>query len=375
MSDPARVPSSPDSEPVLACSDLEIDYAGRTGRVRALDGATLTVRPGEVMALVGESGSGKSTLALAAGRLLDSSAKYSGGSLTVCGTPVLECEPRALRALRRNLLGFVFQNPISALDPTMRVGRQLELADVDHSDTPPVETLAEVGLQDDLDRVWRSYPHQLSGGMAQRVAIAMVLRRQPKLIVADEPTSALDASRRGQILDLLVSSCRSRGCALLLLTHDIQSVVGRCSHIAVMYGGRVVETGLVSETLDDPLHPYTRALVGALPGDEPPGVRLEAIPGGPPVLDGPCPGCAFAPRCVEALAKCTTTRPALRNGRRSVCCHLYPNSGDAASSLRSAGEGMAESQSRSHNPHPSASLPSAVSCTASTDGPAQGRGA
>lgn len=320
---------------VLQASELVIEYTTRHGRVRSLDAASLVVEPGQIVALVGESGSGKTTLGMATGRLLASNAAHVSGSLTVAGQTLYgETTPdtRGLRALRRDVLGFVFQNPVAALDPTMRIRRQLELATPAASRTATFarsgtgsieETLEQVGLRD-LPRVQRSYPHQLSGGMAQRVGIAMALRRRPRLLVADEPTAAVDATLRAQILRLLVQCCRDQGCALLLLTHDLHAVAEHCDQIAVMYGGRVVEHGSTNEVLADPSHPYTRALIAALPGEERPGQRLEAIRGVPPVLRTACPGCAFAPRCPDVLPQCTDIRPieAVVTGR-AVVCHLH----------------------------------------------------
>lgn len=311
------------AEPVLKATDLELEYATREGRVRSLDQASLTVRAAEITALVGESGSGKSTLGLAAGRLLAGNAAHVGGSLDVVGTPVLTCDDDALRRLRRDALGFVFQNPVAALDPTMRVARQMALVSGEEDGPAAARALAEVGMRD-IPRVLRSFPHELSGGMAARVGIAMALRRSPRLLIADEPTAAVDATLRAQILELLVTRCRERGCALLLLTHDLHVVAHHCTHIAVMYGGRVVEDGPTAEVLGNPLHPYTRALLSALPGEERPGERLESIRGVPPVLRGRSPGCAFAPRCPRVMEHCRHVRPlhAPVQPGHAVCCHL-----------------------------------------------------
>jgi peptide/nickel transport system ATP-binding protein len=312
--------------PVLEATDLVIEYTTRHGRVRSLDGAGLAVRPGEIVALVGESGSGKSTLGMATGRLLASNAVHVGGTLTVAGRPVYSGsapDEQTLRALRRDVLGYVFQNPVAALDPTMRIRRQLELAAPGGAGTGLEQALEQVGLRD-VPRVLRSYPHELSGGMAQRAGIAMALRRRPELLVADEPTAAVDATLRAHILRLLVERCREQHCALLLLTHDLHAVAEHTERIAVMYGGRVVEQGPTGRVLADPRHPYTRALIAALPGEERPGQRLEAIRGVPPVLHGACPGCAFAPRCPDVLARCHDTRPEpAQTGDRSVVCHLH----------------------------------------------------
>ncbi len=330
--------------PILEAKDLVIEYTTRRGRVRSLDAATLAVRPGHIVALVGESGSGKTTLGMAAGRLLASNAEHVAGTLTVAGQPVFDCDAERLRALRRDVLGFVFQNPVAALDPTMRIERQMRSATLaqrkatasttgevragaEYTTEALAAALTDVGLKD-VPRVLRSFPHELSGGMAQRVAIAMVLRRRPRLLVADEPTAAVDATLRAQILTLLVDRCREQGCGLLLLTHDLHAVAQHTEQIAVMYGGRIVEHGPTKDVLTEPRHPYTQALIGALPGEEEPGQRLEAISGVPPVLRGPSPGCAFTLRCPHALAHCATSRPAhVSVAERELACHLHTDNG------------------------------------------------
>lgn len=311
---------------VLDIDSCVIEYETPAGRVRSLDSASLRVRPGEVVALVGESGSGKSTLGMASGRLLAANAIVEGGSFHVCGVDVFHCADREITALRRDKLGFVFQNPIAALDPTMRVGRQMRLS-VDGTHDQLVDALVEVGLAD-AERVLSAFPHEISGGMAQRVGIAMALRRQPQLLVADEPTGSVDASLREQLLQLLVESCRRANCALLLLTHDLHLVARYAERVAVMYGGRVVETGQTRSILEGPAHPYTAALLASLPGHEDAGQRLASITGIPPVLIGECPGCAFAPRCPSVTPTCTTERPVLshllEDANRLACCHLVP---------------------------------------------------
>jgi peptide/nickel transport system ATP-binding protein len=320
---------SPDA--ILEATDLELEYAIQDGRVRSLDGASIAVGAGTITALVGESGSGKSTLGLAAGRLLASNAEHVGGELRVAGTPVLSCDDDSLRRLRRETLGFVFQNPVAALDPTMRVERQMRLvAGAQLDERGATAALEEVGLRA-IPRVLRSYPHELSGGMAARVGIAMALLRRPRLLIADEPTAAVDATLRAQVLELLVSRCRSHDCALLLLTHDLHVVADHCSHIAVMYGGRVVEDGPTERVMAKPLHPYTRALLSALPGEEAHGQRLRSIRGVPPVLRGRCPGCAFAPRCPSVMEHCPSVRPlhARAEEDHAVCCHLFADGASA----------------------------------------------
>ena len=307
---------------LVAISDLVVDFRTRQGRVRALDGASLTVRDGEKVGLVGESGSGKSTLATALGRLLPPNAEWGSGELMVAGQSVRTLDGPALRQLRSHTLGYVFQDPIGTLDPTMRVANQLAaVMEAGATGADVASLLADVGLQDHR-RIARSYPHELSGGMAQRVSIAMAIAGNPKLIVADEPTASLDASIRGQILDLLVSLCAAHGSALVLLSHDLRAIAHCCDRVAVMYGGRTVEVGATAEVFRAPVHPYTEALLRAAPGQEKLGGRIEPIPGLPPILTGRAEGCAFEPRCRHRIDACALSRPETSDaGARQVICH------------------------------------------------------
>jgi peptide/nickel transport system ATP-binding protein len=304
---------------MLAVDGLEVVY---DNGVRALDGATLTVSAGETVGVVGESGSGKSTLGAAVGGLLPSSATITTGDVRVDGESVRRLRPSELRELRRNRLGFVFQEPIGSLDPTMRVGKQVALALRGKGDV--LAHLERVRLDDPV-RVAKSFPHQLSGGMAQRVAIAMAMAGEPEILVADEPTAALDAQIREDVLDVIFTLAAEAGTTILWLSHDLPAVGKRCSRVAVMYGGRVVEYGATEDVLRAPAHPYTAALLRAVPGTIPDGQRLEPIPGQPPVLTGPAEGCAFAPRCPDSIETCSTSRPPLvRLSDRDVLCHRIP---------------------------------------------------
>lgn len=307
---------------ILSVRDLRLEYATRGGPIRALDGVDLDVAQGETVGVVGESGSGKSTLGLAVGRLLPGNLGWVGGDLLVRGRSVFACDDGAMRRLRRDLMGFVFQNPMQALDPTMRVERLLSLSSAGPQNRAEIrDQLARVGLGEP-DRVARSYPHELSGGMAQRVVIATAIARRPALLVADEPTASLDATIRDQVLGTLLALCKSLGTSMLLLSHELRVVARVCDTIAVMYGGRIVELGEAGALFRAPAHPYTRALLRAAPGHERQGDMLRPIPGMPPVLGGASRGCAFAPRCERATELCTTARPpAVRIGRRVSLCH------------------------------------------------------
>jgi oligopeptide/dipeptide ABC transporter ATP-binding protein len=307
---------------LLDVADLVIDYAGRSGRQRAVDGASLRIGRGESVGVVGESGSGKSTLAAAVGRLLPASAEWVSGSVRIGGEELRDMPAARLRAVRKERLGYVFQDPIASLDPTMRVGAQLGLLLGRKPGSPEVATqLREVRLTDTA-RIARSYPHQLSGGMAQRVAIAMALARKPELLVADEPTAALDTQVREEVLQIIFALAAGAGTSIMMLSHDLLAVGRYCARIAVMYAGRVVEDGATAEVLAAPSHPYTVALLEAMPSQASRGTRLAPIPGQPPALTGAAQGCAFAPRCAWAIERCTQERPVpVTIGSRSVVCH------------------------------------------------------
>ena len=305
---------------VLDVSDLFVRYNAHHATIQALDGASLTVEAGEVVALVGESGSGKSTLGQATLGLLPSGAQRTGGDLLVDGQSVFDLRPAELRRLRRTRLGLVLQDAAGSLDPTRRVARQIEDNLPGAGRATILAALERVRLPD-VERVARSYPHQLSGGMAQRVAIAITLARTPGLIVADEPTAALDTEIKHEILRLLVDVCREANASLLLLTHDIVAVSAYCTRIAVMYGGRVVETEEPATLLRRPRHPYTRGLLGAMPGFEGAGGALHSIAGAPPVLTDSLASCAFAPRCEFRVDRCTAERPVPMTEFGGVLCH------------------------------------------------------
>ena len=303
--------------------DLSVSYASGNRLICALDGVSLSIAANEAIGIVGESGSGKSTLGMAIGCLLAPNASYDGGSILVEGRSMLRCTDPQLRAVRRDRLGFVFQNPMSALDPTMRIGRQMALALDLAPGSARIDELLRKARLDDPATVAASFPHELSGGMAQRVVIALAIARNPAVVIADEPTASLDASIKGAILDLLMALGRDTGSSLVIMSHDLRTVARRCARIFVMYGGRIVESGASREVFAAPRHPYTQALIRAAAGNEGPGGRLEPIPGVPPVLHHRSADCAFAARCVHAQAICRSQRPPeVELQGRVVACHF-----------------------------------------------------
>ena len=307
---------------LLQVDQLAVEYETDQGPLRALDDATLAVAAGETVGIVGESGSGKSTLALAIGRILPSYARRVAGDIIFEGQSVYAYSDSELRSIRRNELGFIFQNPVTALDPTMRVKHQLaHVLDVKSSDPKIRSHLERVGLKD-AERVAKRFPHELSGGMAQRVVIALAIARGPRLLIADEPTSSLDSTIRDQILELLFSLPAQTGATLLLFTHDLRSVAKYCDRVAVMYGGAVIENGLADKVFSRPVHPYTEALLKAAPGAEDVGGKIEAIPGRPPILRERSEQCPFAPRCHWVVDVCWNQRPEAETvDDRLVSCH------------------------------------------------------
>ncbi|MFZ1814398.1 MAG: ABC transporter ATP-binding protein [Rhizobiaceae bacterium] len=321
----------------ISIQDLVLEFGSGPGAVRALDGVDIEVAPGTILGIVGESGSGKSTVGFACGRLMPEGVRPGRGRITVLGEEVWELDIAAMRRMRIRDLRYIFQDPIATLDPTKTIGWQLRNSvEGGLSDEEMILALSDVGLPDP-GRVALAWPHELSGGMAQRVVIAMALAGDPKIIVADEATSALDASVRTRILELMRDLSRKRGITLLVLSHDLWAVRMYCDEIAVMYAGRVVEHGPSREVFASPGHPYTQALLAATAGHEKPGEKLNTIPGIPPLLRGASIGCAFAPRCGFARddvdgKSCTTDRPIPDERKRgwNLLCHHWRELGIAA---------------------------------------------
>ena len=318
--------------PLLQINHLSLDF-DRGGRsLRAVDDVSLHVDAGETLCLVGESGCGKSVTALSIARLVPAPpAKYTGGEILLNGRDVLQMSQRELQAIRGGVVSYVFQDPTASLNPVFRVGHQimesLRLHRPERANAAEVVRLLKlVGIPAPESRA-RDYPHQMSGGMQQRVMIAMALASEPKLLIADEPTTALDVTIQAQILELLLDLKRRLGMAILLITHNLGIVGDMADRVAVMYAGQVVEEAPALELLRRPRHPYTKALMNSVPklrGNLP---RLPAIAGNVPSLGDFPSGCRFAPRCPVARPECAASAPALLEiepGRRVRCPYTTP---------------------------------------------------
>ncbi len=314
--------------PLLAVRDLTVSFRTLAGQVHAVNGLDLTIAPGEIVGLVGESGSGKSVTSRAIMGLLPTRTTTVQGSIRLAGRELVGLPEAEYRRVRGEQVAMIFQDPLTALDPLYRAGEQVAEALRFHlglsraaADTRVVELLDAVGLPDPAGTA-RRYPHELSGGMRQRVMIAMALACEPELLIADEPTTALDVTVQAQILDLLRGLVRERGMALLLITHDLGVVREMCERAVVLYAGRVAEEAPVGELLGRPFHPYTSGLAASIPSIATRRPRLPQIPGTPPNPAALPPGCAFAARCPAAVERCRTERPEPSlpvDGRRAAC--------------------------------------------------------
>ena len=319
---------------LLEVENIIVDLPTPRGMLRAVDGVDLTLEAGKTLGVVGESGSGKTMLSRAILQLLPRRAKLSG-AIRFDGQDMTRIPAETLRKLRAKSVAVVFQDPMTSLNPVLTIGTQLTETMREHLGVSQSEAisrgialLAEVGIPSPEQRMG-NYPHQLSGGMRQRVAIAIALSCAPKLLIADEPTTALDVTVQAQILDLLAREQRSRHMAMMLITHDLGVVAGRTDEVAVMYAGRVVERAPTRELFHHMRMPYTAALMAALPKlDAPPHTRLPAIGGRPPDPINPPPGCSFAPRCIYADAVCDKAKPPLsapdRMAHQFACIRPLP---------------------------------------------------
>lgn len=317
-------------QPLLSVRDLRTYFVTAEGVVKAVDGVSFDLDRGERMAIVGESGSGKSATALSILRLVDPPAGHVvGGQVLFEGADLLSLPEDELRLVRGRRIGYVFQDPMTALDPVFTIGSQLIETIRMHTDLSrrgarerAVELLRDVQIAQP-ERRMGSYPHQLSGGMRQRVVIALALACSPSLLIADEPTTALDVTTQAQILDLVFDLARERGTAVLLITHDLGVVAGTCERVQVMYAGRVVEKGRTAEVFTSPRHPYTAALLrsvvrlGTRRSD-----RLTPVPGAPPSLLAVPSGCSFHPRCTFCDSRCSSEPPVWHGGAGDgASCH------------------------------------------------------
>jgi len=315
--------------PTLKLANLKTHFFTRDGAVKSVDGVEFEVNAGEVLGLVGESGSGKSVTGFSILGLIDPPGRIVDGRILYRGEDLAKATPERLRALRGRNIAMVFQDPMMTLNPVLRVDTQMieavrahDKVDDATARTRALEALAQVGIPSPEARL-RSYPHQFSGGMRQRVAIAIALLNRPDLIVADEPTTALDVTIQGQILFEMRKLCRDTGTALIWITHDLAVVAGLADRIAVMYAGRIVEHGPTATILERPRHPYTRGLIGSVPTRGHRGQALFQIPGMAPSPLRLPPGCAFQPRCDRATDACATM-PDLSDmapGHQARCWH------------------------------------------------------
>jgi len=308
--------SASTSVPTLEVRNLRTHFFTPDGVLPAVDDVSLTLERGRILGLVGESGSGKTVTGFSILGLLDAPGRIVGGQILFQGQDLVTLDKKALRKLQGNRIAMIFQDPMMTLNPVLRVEAQMIDAVLAHSKVSREQarelardTLGMMGIASPDERL-RAYPHQLSGGMRQRVAIAIAMLHKPDLIIADEPTTALDVTIQAQILSEVQKLARQHGTALVWITHDLSVVAGLADEIAVMYSGRIVEQGKVSDVLDQPLHPYTQGLIGSLPSNNRRGERLRQIPGLTPNLLHLPPTCAFAARCERVSEQCLT-RPAI----------------------------------------------------------------
>ncbi|MEP7180689.1 MAG: ABC transporter ATP-binding protein [Betaproteobacteria bacterium] len=296
--------------PLLAVEGLRTHFFTRAGVVRAVDDVSFTVDRGEVLGLVGESGSGKSMTGYSIMGLIDPPGRIVDGAMRLAGRDLRAMSSEELRQLRGNRIAMIFQDPMMTLNPVLRIDRQMTEAILAHEDVPDAsalerarEALVKVGIPSPDERL-KAYPHQFSGGMRQRVAIAIALLNNPDLIIADEPTTALDVTIQGQILYEMQKLTRETGAAMIWITHDLSVVAGLADRVCVMYAGRIVEQGTTFDVLTHPRHPYTQGLLDSVPSRSPRGARLKQIPGMTPSLLELSSGCAFRDRCNQATEKC-----------------------------------------------------------------------
>jgi len=318
---------------LLEVRDLYLEFRTSRGRLKALNGITFDVHPGEVFGLVGETGCGKTVTGLSILRLLSRSASITAGQILFEGTDLLCLTRSEIEALRGSKIAMIFQDPSTSLNPVFSIGSQIERVIRQHMKvgrqpayTKAREVLEAVGLPD-VERIMGSYPHQLSGGMQQRVMIAMALSCNPRLLIADEPTTALDVTIQAQILKLLGELQKQFNVSMILITHNLGIIAQTCDRLAVLYGGRVAESGSARDIFNQAQHPYTRGLMNAIPRQGVRGQKMATIPGTVPSNPGAMTGCTFAPRCEFAMPRCSQEVPPLYDlggGHVSACFLAEP---------------------------------------------------
>ena len=316
--------------PVLSVRNLEVEFLTRRSTLRAINGVSFDIAKGEVLGVVGESGAGKSVTGLAVIGLIDPPGRIAGGEIYLSGMRIDHLPPEEIRRIRGKRIGMIFQDPLTSLNPLYRIGDQIVETIRTHTNLSEtaarkraIDLLAEVGIPAPEKRI-DAYPHEFSGGMRQRVVIALAICAEPELIIADEPTTALDVSVQAQIISLIKRLGRDHGTAVMLVTHDMGVIAETSDRVAVMYSGRIAEIGPVQDVVQNPLHPYAKGLMGAIPTLAGEDKRLVQIPGSMPRLSAIPPGCSFNPRCAFAFDRCRVERPEpLRQGSQAVACHLY----------------------------------------------------
>ena len=321
--------ATPSATALLEVRHLRVEFPTRRGTLLALDDVSFDIAPGEILGVVGESGAGKSLTGAAIIGLLDPPGRIAGGEIRLAGQRIDNLGAEAMRKIRGRRIGAIFQDPLTSLNPLYTVGQQLVETIQVHlqlgaaqARQRAVALLQETGIPAPEQRI-DQYPHQFSGGMRQRVVIALALAAQPELIVADEPTTALDVSIQAQIISLLKRLTKEHGAAVMLVTHDMGVIAEACDRVAVMYAGRLVEIGPVADVIHRPAHPYTAGLMGAIPSMVGDRERLMQIDGAMPRLNAIPTGCAFNPRCPQALPRCTQDRPELMDaGSSRAACWL-----------------------------------------------------
>jgi peptide/nickel transport system ATP-binding protein len=316
---------------VLEVKNLSVEFTTRHGTLKALNEVSFSIAAGEVVGVVGESGAGKSLTGAAIIGLLEPPGRISGGEILLAGRRIDQLPDDQMRKIRGREIGAIFQDPLTSLNPLYTVGHQITETIVTHlplswsqGRNRAIELLEATGIPAARERI-DHYPHQFSGGMRQRVVIALALAAEPKLIVADEPTTALDVSIQAQIIELLKKLCREQGAAVMLITHDMGVIAETADRVVVMYAGRIAEVGKVRDVIHAPRHPYTVGLMGSIPSIHQHVERLVQIDGTMPRLNAIPQGCAFNPRCVKVMDRCKIERPELQTlGSSQVACWLYP---------------------------------------------------